>query len=143
MSYWISRCWLEAKTLTCFFGFPHLTCLSRGTLLTTSLHKEPYKSNPKRSSRTSYGHRWLRQLRSTSSSLKGLSAQAMPPAGTKLPPNRVRKPPSCDTCKASPPSVLFSHSRVLISLARVSQAKRVLCHPSASGCPRCVEKGIE
>ncbi|GAA5929535.1 Zn(II)2Cys6 transcription factor domain-containing protein [Sporobolomyces koalae] len=45
----------------------------------------------------------------------------MPPLGTKLPVNRARKPPSCDHCKR----------------------KRVLCHPSPAGCPRCIEKGVE
>ncbi|GAA5836344.1 hypothetical protein JCM9279_000360 [Rhodotorula babjevae] len=34
---------------------------------------------------------------------------------------RKKKPPACDFCKA----------------------KRVLCHPSAQGCPRCLEKGID
>ncbi|GAA6055207.1 hypothetical protein JCM3770_000713 [Rhodotorula araucariae] len=36
-------------------------------------------------------------------------------------PVKRKKPPACDRCKA----------------------KRVLCHPDAGGCPRCIEKGFE
>ncbi|GAA5958413.1 hypothetical protein JCM8115_002458 [Rhodotorula mucilaginosa] len=38
-----------------------------------------------------------------------------------MPPDRPKKPPACDFCKA----------------------KRVLCHPHPEGCPRCREKGVQ
>ncbi|POY74370.1 hypothetical protein BMF94_2564 [Rhodotorula taiwanensis] len=43
------------------------------------------------------------------------------PSTPEMPASRLKKPPACDLC----------------------QAKRVICHPSESGCRRCLEKGLE
>ncbi|GAA6007680.1 hypothetical protein JCM11491_003923 [Sporobolomyces phaffii] len=69
----------------------------------------------------------------------------MPPLGTKLPANRAKKPPSCDHCKVSPKTLATPNRRLTGTASPTSseQQKRVLCHPSPAGCPRCVEKGIE
>lgn len=70
----------------------------------------------------------------------------VPPAGTGSGANvgaatRPRKPPACDRCKVRSGS--HRGTSRLCSHRVSAQAKRVLCHPHPSGCPRCNEKGIQ